>query len=57
MKGLACHGHAAMGNTPWTRMTMTLCMDQYREFTSTSLGKYCDELGVQWHLATPYSPQ
>ena len=23
-KGLACHGHAAMGNRPWTGMTVTL---------------------------------
>ena len=23
-KGLACHGHAAMRNTHWTSMTMTL---------------------------------
>ena len=23
-KGLACHGHAAMGNMPWTSMTVTL---------------------------------
>ena len=22
-KGLACHGHAAMGNMPWTSMTVT----------------------------------
>ena len=24
-KGLACHGHAAMGNMPWTGMTVTPC--------------------------------
>ena len=25
-KGLACHGHAAMGNMPWTGMTVTLSL-------------------------------
>ena len=32
-----------------------LCTDG--EFTSVSFCKYCNELGMQRHLTTPYSPQ
>ena len=34
-----------------------LRMDRGREFTSTSFGKYCDDLSMQQQLTTPYSPQ
>ena len=30
-KGLACHGHAAMSNTPWTSMAVT--PNSYRTWT------------------------
>ena len=30
--------------------------DRGREFTSASFDKYCDELGMQRQLTTPYSP-
>jgi transposase InsO family protein len=31
--------------------------DQSGEFTSTSFQAYCNELGIQRHITTPYSPQ
>ena len=30
--------------------------DRGEEFTSASFGKYCDEVDMQLHLTTPYSP-
>ena len=30
--------------------------DRGKKFTSASFDKYCDELDVQQHLTTPYSP-
>lgn len=36
---------------------LMLRTDRGREFTSVSFGKYCDDLGMQRKLTTPYSPQ
>jgi transposase InsO family protein len=30
--------------------------DRGGEFMSASFHAYCDEVGIQWHLTTPYSP-
>ena len=52
IRRIQARAEAKCGKKMWM-----LHMDWGREFTSTSFNKYCDELGIQRQLTTPYSPQ
>ena len=47
----------ARAETEYGKKMRVLHTDRGREFTSVSFDKYCDELGMQWHLTTMYFPQ
>ena len=46
----------ARGEAECGKKMRVLHTDRGGEFPSASFGKYCDELGIQQQLTTPYSP-